>query len=77
MTRLCCTNPVTPVWWLDCMNRPNTPACKTQTWPAYNKALRRRGSLAIWFDPDMVWGRSRQASLGDSLFTATLLFRPA
>jgi len=26
---------------------------KTLNWPAYRKALRRRGSLAIWFDPGM------------------------
>ncbi|MFO0513752.1 MAG: IS5/IS1182 family transposase, partial [Rhodobacterales bacterium] len=35
------------------MRRPNTPADKTRNWPAYNKALKRRGSLAIWFDPGM------------------------
>ncbi len=37
------------------MSRPNTPTYKTLNWPAYNKALRRRGSLTIWFDPDMAW----------------------
>ncbi len=24
-------------------------------WPAYNEALKRQGSLTIWFDPDMTW----------------------
>jgi hypothetical protein len=24
-------------------------------WPEYNKALKRRGSLTIWFDPGMAW----------------------
>ena len=33
----------------------DTPACKTGNWPACNKALRRRGSLTIWFDPAMTW----------------------
>ena len=37
------------------MIRPTSPTCKTRNWPAYNKALRRRGSLTIWFDPTMTW----------------------
>mgnify|MGYP002147167632 CR=1 FL=1 len=37
------------------MSKPNTPTYKTLNWPAYNKALKRRGSLAIWFDPTMAW----------------------
>ena len=37
------------------MSRPNTPTYKTLNWPAYNKALKRCGSLTIWFDPDMAW----------------------
>jgi len=28
---------------------------KTTNWSAYNEALRRRGSLTVWFDPDMEW----------------------
>jgi len=28
---------------------------KTRNWPSYNTALKQRGSLSIWFDPDMVW----------------------
>jgi len=43
---------------------------KTTNWSAYNKALKRRGSLSIWFDPEMIWipapsgkrGRQRQFS---------------
>jgi hypothetical protein len=31
------------------------PAYKTRNWPEYNKALKRRGSLTIWFDPAMTW----------------------
>ena len=28
---------------------------KTTNWSAYNQALRRRGLLTVWFDPEMVW----------------------
>ena len=28
---------------------------KSTNWSAYNGRLKRRGSLAIWFDPEMVW----------------------
>jgi len=45
----------------------HTPSCKTRNWPAYNEALKRRGSLTIWFDSTMTWAaeptgkRNRQA----------------
>ncbi|SNR87548.1 Transposase DDE domain-containing protein [Puniceibacterium sediminis] len=28
---------------------------KIRKWRAYNEALKRRGSLTIWFDPKMTW----------------------
>jgi len=37
------------------MSRPTPPTYKTRDWPAYNEALKRRGSLTIWFDPEMTW----------------------
>jgi hypothetical protein len=37
------------------MSRPTSPAHKTRNWPADNEALKRRGSLTIWFDPAMTW----------------------
>ena len=37
------------------MSRPIPPAYKTRNWAAYNEALKRRGSLTIWFDPAMIW----------------------
>jgi uncharacterized protein YfaA (DUF2138 family) len=37
------------------MSRPTPPAYKTRNWSAYNEALKRRGSLTIWFDPAMIW----------------------
>jgi hypothetical protein len=57
---------------------------KTTNWSAYNEALRQRGSLTIWFDPDMVWRpaptgkRGRQPSFSDAAiqtcFTMKVLF---
>ena len=26
-----------------------------QNWPTCNKALKRRGSLTVWFDAEMTW----------------------
>lgn len=37
------------------MSKPTTPQYKTTNWPAYNRALRKRGSLTVWFDKDMRW----------------------
>ncbi len=28
---------------------------KTKNWPSYNTALKQRGSLSIWLDPEMEW----------------------
>ncbi|MFV0244393.1 MAG: IS5/IS1182 family transposase, partial [Qingshengfaniella sp.] len=28
---------------------------KTRNWPSYNTSLRQRGSLLVWFDPEMPW----------------------
>jgi len=37
------------------MSRYTAPTYKTRNWPAYNEALKRRGSLTIWFGPEMTW----------------------
>ena len=37
------------------MSRRTPPTYKTRNWPSYNEALKRRGSLTIWFDPKMSW----------------------
>lgn len=37
------------------MSRPTPPRYKTRNWPAYNEALKRRGSLTIWFNREMSW----------------------
>ena len=63
------------------MSRPNTPTYKTLNWPSYNKALKRRGSLAIWFDPDMVWAakptgkRGRQPVYSDAAVQTCLTIK--
>ncbi|MBY6056804.1 IS5 family transposase [Leisingera daeponensis] len=28
---------------------------ETRNWPSYNAALKQRGTLSIWFDPEMIW----------------------
>src|SRR5690606_20871656 len=48
------------------------------TWPAYNEALKRRGSLTIWFDPEMSWDaaptgrRGRQQTYSDAAIQTCL-----
>ena len=63
------------------MSRPNTPTYKMLNWPEYNKALKRRGSLTIWFDPDMAWAaqptckRGRQPIYGDAAIQTCLTMK--
>ena len=45
---------------------------KTRNWPSYNTALKQRGSLSIWVDPEMSWRapptgkRGRQPEFSDA-----------
>ena len=54
------------------MSRPAPRTCKTRNWPDYNAALKRRGSLSIWFDPTIIWEaeptgkRGRQPDYSDA-----------
>tara|TARA_R110000782_G_scaffold247969_1_gene334841 strand:+ start:155 stop:1087 length:933 start_codon:yes stop_codon:yes gene_type:complete len=63
------------------MSRHKPPTYKTTNWPAYNKALKRRGSLTIWFDPEMIWDatpsgkRGRQQSYSDTAIQACLTMK--
>jgi hypothetical protein len=63
------------------MSRPTLPADKTRNWPAYNKALKRRGSLTIWFDRDMTWDaaptgkRGRQPVYSDAAVQTCLTMK--
>ena len=53
------------------MSKPASVTYRTTNWRAYNAALRQRGSLLIWFDPEMDWlatprgGRGRPATFSD------------
>ena len=63
------------------MSKANTPTCKTLNWPAYNEARKRRGSLTIWFDPEMSWDaaptgkRGRQPVYSDTAIQACLTMK--
>ena len=60
------------------MIRPTPRTYKAKNWPAYNEALKRRGSLTIWFDPKMNWEaaptgrRGRQQSYSDAAIQTCL-----
>jgi hypothetical protein len=63
------------------MSRPTPPTYKTRNWPAYNEALKRRGSLTIWFDPAMTWEAAptgkcgRQRDCGDAAIQTCLTMK--
>ena len=63
------------------MSRPVPPVYKTKNWPAYNDALKRRGSLTIWFDPAMTWEavptgkRGRQPDYSDATIQTCLTMK--
>ena len=54
---------------------------KTTNWSSYNDRLKRRGSLSIWFDPEMVWvpppsgKRGRQQNYSDAAIQACLTLK--
>jgi len=54
---------------------------KTTNWSTYNDALKRRGSLAIWFDPEMIWTplpsgkRGRQQQFSDAAIQTCLTLK--
>jgi hypothetical protein len=37
---------------------------RTTNWSTYNASLRMRGSLSVWFDPDMVWHAEKSGKRG-------------
>jgi hypothetical protein len=63
------------------MSRPSTPTYKIKNWRAYNEALRRRGSMTIWFDPEMTWEasptgkRGRQPTYSDAAIQTCLTMK--
>lgn len=46
------------------MPKPANTRYRTTNWSDYNAALKRRGSLAIWFDPAMPWKAGRSGKRG-------------
>lgn len=54
---------------------------KTRNWRDYNIALKQRGSLTIWFDPDMAWEanptgkRGRQNTYSDAAVQTCLTMK--
>src|SRR4028118_1571566 len=63
------------------MSRPAPSVYKTRNWPDYNEALKRRGSLTIWFDPGMTWAaaptgkRGRQQTFSDAAIQTCLTIK--
>ena len=54
---------------------------KTTNWSSYNDSLKQRGSLSIWFDPEMAWvpprngKRGRQQRFSDAAIQACLTMK--
>ena len=54
---------------------------KTTNWSTYNEALKQRGSLSIWFDPETIWvppptgKRGRQPSFSDAAIQTCLTMK--
>ena len=63
------------------MSRPTPPTYKIKNWRTYNEALKRRGSLTIWFDPEMTWEarptgkRGRQPTYSDAAIQTCLTMK--
>ena len=63
------------------MSMPAPPTYRTTNWRTYNSALKQRGSLLIWFDPEMEWvaaprgGRGRPATFSDTAIQACLMLK--
>lgn len=46
------------------MPKPSPIRYRTTNWSDYNAALRKRGSLSVWFDPEMVWHAGKTGKRG-------------
>ena len=63
------------------MSKPTPPTYRTTNWRSYNTALKQRGSLLIWFDPETVWlappsgKRGRSATFTDAAIQACLTLK--
>jgi len=63
------------------MSKPASPTYRTTNWRSYNAALRQRGSLLVWFDPETEWlaaprgGRGRPATFSDAAIQTCLTLK--
>jgi hypothetical protein len=63
------------------MTRPASPSYRTTNWRAYNAALKQRGSLLVWFDPEMEWvalpsgRRGRSTTFSDAAIQSCLTLK--
>jgi len=63
------------------MSNYQKPKYKTTNWPAYNKSLKKRGSLTIWLDPPLNWyaplsgKRGRSATYTDQAIECCLTIK--
>ena len=54
---------------------------KTTNWSSYNSSLKQRGSLSIWFDPEMIWTppptgrRGRRCEFSDAAIQTCLTLK--
>ena len=46
------------------MPKPTPLRYRTTNWSDYNRSLRKRGSLLVWFDRDMAWLAERVGKRG-------------
>jgi len=44
--------------------KSSAPRYRTSDWSRYKAALKRQGSLSIWFDPDLDWRAARTGKRG-------------
>lgn len=63
------------------MSKPVPPTYRTTNWRAYNAGLKQRGSLHVWFDPEMAWlavpsgRRGRPATFSDAAIQTCLMLK--
>ena len=63
------------------MSKHTPQTYRTTNWRSYNAALKQRGSLLIWFDPETVWlakpsgKRGRSATFTDAAIQACLTLK--
>ncbi|MGX7347073.1 IS5 family transposase [Acetobacter pasteurianus] len=63
------------------MSKPQPTRYRTTNWSSYNAALKKRGSLTVWFDPSMNWEglpmgrRGRRQSYSDAAIQTCLTLK--